>query len=65
MKELDRLHRSGICHHDMKLGNILVNSKGADFKFYEAQIIDWNIANFYFKGYDEVGKHGTMCYYAP
>ena len=49
----------------MKMGNIMVNSVGPSFKFYEVQLIDWNLASFYFTGYDSDQKKGTVCYYSP
>lgn len=52
-------------HNDMKLGNIMVNSIGPSFKFYEVQLIDWNLASFYYKGYESDLKRGTVCYYSP
>jgi len=64
--ELEKTHNAGIIHHDIKLGNILINSKyGSDYLFYETQIIDWNGAAFYHTGYDSNHKIGTKCYYAP
>lgn len=65
LKELDRAHRAGIIHNDLKLGNIMINSLGPEFKFYEVQLIDWNLASFYYTGLDVSGKKGTICYYAP
>jgi len=38
---------------------------GPNFKFYEVQLIDWNLAIFYYSGYDSNVKHGTTCYYSP
>jgi serine/threonine protein kinase len=47
------------------MGNILVNSIGPTFKFYDVQLIDWNLASFYYTGYDSDMKRGTVCYYSP
>ncbi len=47
------------------MGNILVNSIGPNFKFYEIQLIDWNLAAFYYTGYTQYAKRGTVCYYPP
>jgi len=47
------------------MGNILINSVGPNFKFYDLQLIDWNLASFYFRGYDSSLKRGTVCYYSP
>lgn len=44
LKELDKIHRAGIVHNDIKMGNLLFNSIGQNFKFYEVQFIDWNLA---------------------
>ncbi len=49
----------------MKMGNILVNSMGPNFKFYEVQLIDWNLATFYYTGSLEYSKRGTVCFYSP
>lgn len=49
----------------MKMGNIMVNSVGPTFKFYEVQLIDWNLASFYYTGYESDQKKGTVCYYSP
>lgn len=38
---------------------------GLNFKFYELQLIDWNLAKFYYKGMDDISKRGTVCYYSP
>lgn len=62
---MDKIHRAGIIHNDIKMGNILVNSMGLNFKFYEIQIIDWNLAMFYYTGLDDNSKRGTVCYYSP
>jgi serine/threonine protein kinase len=62
---MDKIHRAGVIHHDIKLGNIMVNARSPDFKFYEVQLIDWNIAVMFFKGFDGNGKSGTKCYYSP
>ena len=62
---MDKCHKAGIVHNDIKMGNILVNSLGPNFKFYELQLIDWNLARFYFSGFSENTKRGTVCYYAP
>lgn len=43
----------------------MVNSIGPSFKFYEVQLIDWNLASFYYTGYDSDMKRGTVCYYSP
>lgn len=47
------------------MGNILVNSIGPHFKFYEVELIDWNLASFYYEGVDIGNKRGTVCYYSP
>lgn len=49
---MDTIHKAGIIHNDIKMGNILVNSMGLNFKFYEIQMIDWNLALFYYTGFD-------------
>ena len=64
MQELDKTHKAGIIHQDIKFGNVLINSK-VDEDIYEVQLIDWNLSHFYFKGYDWRGKRGTRCFYAP
>lgn len=65
LKEMDKCHKAGIVHNDIKMGNVLINSIGLNFKFYELQLIDWNLAKFYYKGMDELSKRGTVCYYSP
>lgn len=47
------------------MGNILINSLGSNFKLFETQLIDWNLASFYYKGYESNAKKGTACYYSP
>ena len=47
------------------MGNILVNSIGPQFKFYDVELIDWNLASFYYTGVDINNKRGTVCYYSP
>lgn len=34
LKELDKSHKAGIVHNDLKMGNIMINSIGPNFKFY-------------------------------
>jgi serine/threonine protein kinase len=51
VKELKKTHSNGIIHNDLKLGNILINSIGPNFKMFETQLIDWNLASFYYLGY--------------
>ena len=63
--ELDKTHRNSIIHNDFKMGNVIVNSLGMNFKIFEAQLIDWNLASFYYKGYDINTRKGTVCYYSP
>ena len=65
LKALHQTHRAGIIHNDIKMGNIMVNSVGPNFKFYEVQLIDWNLASFYYRGVDLSNKRGTVCYYSP
>jgi eukaryotic-like serine/threonine-protein kinase len=65
LQEMDKVHRAGIIHNDIKMGNIILNSMGLDFKFYEAQLIDWNLALFYYTGLDHNVKRGTVCFYSP
>jgi serine/threonine protein kinase len=65
LRELEKSHRASIIHNDIKLGNIMVNSIGPNFKFYEVQLIDWNLATFYHRGVDSSAKRGTVCYYSP
>ena len=36
-----------------------------NFKFFQIQLIDWNLASFYYKGYELSGRKGTVCYYSP
>ncbi len=43
----------------------MVNSLGMNFKMFETQLIDWNLATFYYKGYESNTKKGTVCYYSP
>ena len=43
----------------------MINSVGPNFKFYDVQLIDWNLASFYYTGIDLSAKRGTVCYYAP
>lgn len=62
---MDKVHRAGIIHNDIKMGNLLFNSVGQNFKFYEVQFIDWNLALFYYTGLDTNTKKGTVCYYSP
>lgn len=47
------------------MGNILINSIHDNFKFFQVQLIDWNLSTFYFKGYEFNGRKGTTCYYSP
>ena len=65
MKELEKSHKAGIIHNDIKMGNILVNSEGEHFKSCEVELIDWNLASFYYTGVDINNKRGTVCYYSP
>lgn len=65
LKEMDKIHRAGVIHNDIKMGNIMVNSMGLNFKFYEIQFIDWNLAMFYHTGLDTKMKQGTVCFYSP
>ncbi len=65
LKELEKSHRAGIIHNDIKMGNIMVNSIGPNYKFYELELIDWNLASFYYTGLDSDIKKGTVCYYSP
>lgn len=66
VKEVLKTHKAGIIHDDLKLGNVLVNVVGeAGYKFTEVQLIDWNLASFYFPGYDSNLRKGTACFYPP
>lgn len=38
---------------------------GHNFKIFDSQLIDWNMASFYFKGFDINIRKGTVCYYSP
>lgn len=43
----------------------MINSLGMNFKIFETQLIDWNMASFYYPGFDINTKKGTVCYYSP
>lgn len=62
---MERAHKHGIIHHDLKMKNVLVNYRGGYSKSFDVELIDWNLASFYYHGYYEGGKKGTTCYYAP
>lgn len=64
-RELEKAHRKGIIHNDVKMGNILMYSVGEGLQVMNAQLIDWNLATFYSKGYESNRKKGTVCYYSP
>ena len=47
------------------MGNVLINSIGPNLRQVEVQLIDWNLASFYYPGYESSTRKGTECYYAP
>lgn len=49
----------------MKMANILIHSVGEGLRIVDPQLIDWNLATYYSKGYDSTEKKGTSCYYSP
>ena len=55
------MHRVGIIHHDIKFGNILYFKEDESFG---AQLIDFNLAKFYYPGSYDTGKSGTVGYYS-
>ena len=61
-REMQKAHRIGIMHSDIKMANILVLEEEDS---YGAQLIDFNLAGFYYPGYYEPLKKGTPGYYAP
>lgn len=63
--EVDKTHRNSIIHNDFKMGNIMINSLGMNFKIFETQLIDWNMASFYYPGFEINTRKGTVCYYSP
>ena len=63
--ELEKAHKAGIIHHDLKMGNVLVIQNPQNLKVFKTKLIDWNLAVFYYPGYEEDGKKGTPCYYPP
>ena len=63
--ELEHLHSQGIIHNDLKMGNILLTPRDAEFKRFDTQLIDWNLATFYYSGYESSKKKGTICYHSP
>ena len=65
LRELDRIHSKGIIHKDIKMGNILLHAVTEDFKFFKLELIDWNLAVFYYTGFEHSKKGGTKCYYSP
>lgn len=50
-REVAKAHSRGIIHDDIKMGNILISSVGEGLRTIEVQLIDWNLATFYSKGY--------------
>lgn len=63
--QLDKAIKSGIMHNDIKRGNVLINSHDKKFNFFDVQLIDWNLASFYYHGADIGFQKGTACYYSP
>lgn len=63
--EVEKTHRNSIIHNDFKMGNIMINSLGMNFKIFETQLIDWNMASFYYPGFEINTRKGTVCYYSP
>ena len=50
----------------MKLGNILIKIPDPNMnKIFDVQLIDWNLATFYYRGFTSNSKKGTPCYYSP
>ena len=62
-REIEKAHMNGIIHDDVKMGNILVVLDDEDS--YSAQVIDWNLATFYYPGYSSPLRKGTFGYFAP
>jgi tRNA A-37 threonylcarbamoyl transferase component Bud32 len=50
-REIAKAHEKGIIHNDLKMGNILIHSVGEGLRTIDVQLIDWNLATFYYKGY--------------
>lgn len=63
--ELDKTHRNSLIHNDLKMGNIMINNLGHNFKLFQTQLIDWNLVTFYYLGYETNTRKGTTCYYSP
>ena len=66
MKELEKAHRAGLIHNDIKMRNILINKRGLNSRwFYDVQLIDWNESPLYYRGVDNLKPVHVACYYAP
>ena len=63
-KKIEEIHEANIIHHDLKMGNVLVDIPNSNHLIHP-QLIDWNLASFYYPGVEEQIRKGTSCFYPP
>lgn len=70
VREMEKLHRLGYMHMDIKPANIVVDVEEDHegelrSRKCKISIIDWNLANTYFRGAEYTFRRGTRCTMAP